>query len=474
MGFFKNITKNFKVKNQFIVFFLSTAIISLIISFIFISLFLVLSFNKKVAFSNEEYAINNTDKILNESFKNDLNHNVLRYDFNYWVILRDNTIVYSSVDDKLPMVITIKPNRYRVKVCDKNHSIFVFTPLISNNKIVGGFVQRYESNFLFELNFVDNFMQKIGPQLFSTLTVIILVVLVHFITLLSFSLIFSSTFNKSFNEVISISNKIKSGRLDFTVDSSYNNEIGDVLLALDDSLKSQWLMTEQRKDMILSLTHDIKTPIAIIYGPLELLSGNYGAISDNQKDAYIRILLNNAEKVKTLINQLNEVWDLERPNLSLNFQEVNLNEFLSYIEENLAYICNEKNIELTLSYLFSDEQCSIFDPFRIDEVLSNLVSNSLKYTKENDEILIESYFHNGYLVFKVSDTGKGFTCDTDIIFNKHYKETGDNLYKNSSGLGLYICKLIVDKHNGSIKGYNNDKGGATVEFYLPSNIGKQA
>lgn len=317
-------------------------------------------------------------------------------------------------------------------------------------------------------------MKKTGYELSSNLFIIIIIALINFIVLVLFSLIFSSGFKKSFKEIIAISNKIRNGRLDFAVDSSYKNELGDVLLALDemrialdDSLKTQWLMAEQRKDMILSLTHDIKTPITIIYGHLELLSGNYHNISDAQKESYIKILLNNAEKVKTLINQLNEVWDLERPNLSLNLQEVNLSEFISYLEDNFSCLCNEKNIKFILSHSFADDDYCKFDAFRIEETLLNLISNSLKHTTKDDKILIESFFDNNSLTFKVSDTGMGFKDTTDIIFNKHYKGNEDIIYKNSSGLGLYICKLIVEKHNGSIRAYNNNTGGATVEFSLP-------
>ena len=477
MGFFKTITKKLKIKTQFIVFFLSTSLTTLILSVVFVCLFLSISFNKKIAFSNEAYVLKNVDKILNTTFKSELDSNVLKNDFNYWVVSKDNTLIYSSIDSTISDKIPLSSKRYIIKKHDKASNktiVFVFTPLFINNELSGGFVQKYVSNFFIEFKFVDNFTQKIGYELSFNLFIIIIIVLINFIVLVLFSLIFSSCFKKSFKEIITISNKIRNGRLDFAVDSSYKNEIGDVLLALDemritldDSLKTQWLMAEQRKDMILSLTHDIKTPITIIYGHLELLSGNYHNISDTQKESYIKILLNNAEKVKTLINQLNEVWDLERPNLSLNIQEVNLSEFISYLEDNFSCLCNEKNIKFILSHSFADDDYCKFDAFRIEETLLNLISNSLKHTTKDDKILIESFFDNNSLTFKVSDTGNGFKDTTDIIFNKHYKGNEDIIYKNSSGLGLYICKLIIEKHNGSIRAYNNNTGGATVEFSLP-------
>ncbi|MFD3158781.1 ATP-binding protein (plasmid) [Haloimpatiens sp. FM7330] len=477
MGVFKHINKNLKIKTQFVLFFISTTIVSIILSLIVLTLFLSTCYNKKVACSNEVYASRNVDKIFNENFKNEIDREVLKKDFDYWIVLKNKDVLYSSTDSKLPGEISIKSNRYFTKEYDKKDKkmyVVVFTPLISNNKLKGGFVQKYKSNSIAETAVIDKLMRKVGSDLFYPLFAIISVLLIHFIVVICFSWLFSSGINKNLKKLIKISDKIKNGRLDFKIDLSYKNEIGEVLKAfeemrstLEKSLKTQWLMTQQRKDMILALTHDIKTPITIIYGHLELLSGNYGNISEKQKEDYIKILLNNADKVRRLINQLNEVWDLERPNLSLNVQAVNMDEFISCIKENIYCLCNEKKVNFVVSHSFKDTESCYFDAFRIEETLSNIISNSLKYTKENDEILLESFLKDNSLFFRVSDTGKGFTNETNIIFNKYYKENEDVAYKNSSGLGLYICKLIVEKHNGKIHAYNNTKGGATVEFSLP-------
>lgn len=477
MGVFKYINKKLKIKTQFILFFIFTTIVSIIISSIVICSVLFISYNKKLACSNEMYATRNIDKIFDENFKMEIDEQTKEKKFNYWVLLKNKDVLYSSNSSELPEGISIKSNRYSVKEYNKNDKktyMIVFTPLIFNNELKGGFVQKYISNPIVETTVIDNFIQKIGCELFFNLFSIIAIFLINIIVTVSFSLLFSFGFEKSFRKLIIMSDEIKNGRLDFTTDLSYENEIGDVLLAFEDmrlalenSLKTQWLMTQQRKDMILALTHDIKTPITIIHGHLELLSGNYTNISDKEKESYVKILLNNADIVRVLINQLNEVWDLERPNLSLNMQNVNIEEFISCIKENISYLCDEKKVNFVISHSFKGTDSCFFDAFRIEETLSNIISNALKHTKENDEILLESFLKDNSLLFRVSDTGKGFTNETDIIFNKFYKGNEDIAYKSSSGLGLYICKLIVEKHNGKIHAYNNANGGATVEFLLP-------
>ncbi|WJX08065.1 sensor histidine kinase [Bacillus cereus] len=145
--------------------------------------------------------------------------------------------------------------------------------------------------------------------------------------------------------MIKLSNHIKDGRLDFMIDTSYTNELGQVLKSFEDmritlqkSLKAQWMMEEQRKDMILSLTHDIKTPITIINGHLELLAGSYNHISEENRKTYINIMLSNSEKIKKMINELNEIWDLERPNFTLNIQKVDLNDYILELEGDYIYV----------------------------------------------------------------------------------------------------------------------------------------
>ena len=478
MGFLRYLNKNLRIKQQFIIYFILTLIISAFLSLISISSFLTIFYDKKCASSNEMFAIKNSNLILNSTFKSQLDNSISHNNLDYWVVLMDNTILYSSTDDNLPEEIYIKHNKYSIKQynnIDNKNYIYKFTPIIVDNEISGGFIQKYSYNAIAEMSLINNLIEKIGIDLFYFLFFISTsIILIPITVLFLFSWLFSHELDKNFNVLIDISNEIKNGNLNFSIDLSYKNEIGKVLMAfnemksgLENSLKTQWLMSEQRKDMILALTHDIKTPITILCGHIELLSTNYEDISAEERNKYINIMLNNANKVRQLITQLNEIWNLERPTLSLNIHPITLGEFISSIKDNIYFLCNEKKINFQLIYPLDNKDCYYFDAFRIEETIYNIISNSLKYTKANDTISLKCFVENNSLLFQISDTGKGFSEETDIIFNKYYKNKEDITYKSSSGLGLYICKLIIEKHNGKIHAYNNDSGGATVEFSLP-------
>lgn len=474
----KNLNKKLKLKTQLILFFSFTLILSLIMSIAFISCFLFAFFNKKQALQNQLYASKNSNLILDISFKDELEKQIYTKHFNYWIVNSDLETIYSYNNDELPDTIYMSSNNYLIKYynsSDKNTYIFTFTPLIVDGKLQGGFIQKYNSNSIADASVINFLIEKIGINSFYFLTIIpIGMFLIPITILLISSSLFSSLFDKNLKKLITISKRIQNNDLNFDIDLSYENEIGDVLIAINDmksalenSLKEQWLIYQQRKDMICTITHELKTPISVIYGHLELISINYDKLSYDEKVSYLNLMLNNADKIKIFVNQLNEIWDLERPELSLNIQLINLREFIKDIKKTFSHLCNEKAVNLEINLYDTENDCYHFDKFRIEEVISNIITNSLKYTNENDTILLECFCKNNLLTFKISDNGKGFTDESDVIFDKFHKNNDNIIYKNSSGLGLYICKLIIQKHNGEIIAYNNNNNGATIEFSLP-------
>ncbi len=470
----------YKIKTQFLLFFILSFIVSVILSFVLFGLLMFSFDNKRTAYNIENYVVKNRNEISNPDFQRELNEKIARAGFEYWIVSKDKSVLYTSSNLKhLPENVVISNKEYSGQEYNKDNEKtygISFKPLLDGELFQGGIVLKYRSNAFAETSVIDSLLRKTGPDWFVIFFVLFpaFLILPLFIVTI-FSILFSKGINRPLKEIVEASDQIKNGRLDFRIDASYDNELGHVLKSFEDmrgalqsSLKTQWVMEEQRKDMILSLTHNIKTPITIICGHLELLEGSYNNISEENRLKHINILLNNADKIRLMINELNEIWDLERPNFTMNIQNVNLKEYISEVERNFTYICIEKNINFLVSSSFESEETFNFDPFRMNEVLENIISNSLKYVEIGGEVLFEAYLEHKGLVFKLSDNGKGFAEETAMIFNKHYKGNADALYKNSSGLGLYICKLIVEKHGGEIFAYNNAKGGATIKILLPT------
>lgn len=481
MGRLKYLNRNLKLKTQFLLFFILSALIAAFLSIIIISICIFLFEDLKQVNEIKDYVKLNTENALDQNYQKELKRRIPD-DFDYWLFLTDDNIPYTSSSNSIPTelsnIIQNRPTE-EVNVAIDENRIISYIPLHSKS-IDGAFILEYKDTLFLNSKLINKMINKTSYSAFFNLFVFIpILILCPFITAFIFSLLLARSINKPLKELINASETIKQGRLDFVINTSYNNEIGQVLKSfeemretLQESLKKQWTMEEQRKDMILSLTHNIKTPVTILNGHLELIS-NYGQnLTSAQKKESMDVVVTNADRIRVMINQLNEIWDLERTNFSLFIQDVSLCKFTKVIKDNFDQICSKKNIAFEIVSSIHKEDTFSFDPLRMNEVFENIISNSIKFTN-NGEIKFEVKKEGDGICFKISDTGTGFNeKDLEYIFNKDYK--GDEGVKStsSSGLGLYICKLIVEKHNGKIKAYNNCSGGASIEIFLPSLMNK--
>ncbi|MDM5230897.1 HAMP domain-containing sensor histidine kinase [Lysinibacillus pakistanensis] len=479
MGRLKYLNRNLKLKTQFLLFFIISAFLAAFLSIILLLISIFLFHDLKQVNEIKDYVELNAENALNQNYQKELKRRIPD-DFDYWLFITDDNIPYTSTSNSMPIelsnIIQNRPTKEINIVTDENH-IISYIPLHSKN-IEGAFILKYKNKLFLNSKFINKIIDKTSYTAFFNLFIILpIMILCTFITAFIFSLLFARGINKPLKELINASETIKHGRLDFAINTSYNNEIGQVLKSfedmrktLQDSLKKQWTMEEQRKDMILSLTHNIKTPVTIINGHLELISSYEQSLTSNQKKESMDIIVHNADRIRVMINQLNEIWDLERTNFSLFIQDVSLSKFTKKIKDNFDQICSKENISFKIVSSIHEEDTFSFDPIRMNEVFENIISNSIKFTN-NGEIKFEIKKEEAGISFKISDTGNGFNeKELEYIFNKDYK--GDEGVKsiNSSGLGLYICKLIVEKHNGKIKGFNNGMGGASIEIFLPQSL----
>ncbi|MBU3183378.1 sensor histidine kinase [Clostridium estertheticum] len=486
MAMITYIKRNMSLKKQFFIFCILSIVLSFILTLVFVSIIGITLAPLRSVVSIEEFAETNKDKLLKKSFKvqidkkfkDEMLKNEIGNSVNYWIILKDKTILYSYINQALPKNTEIQPIQYSKKLFDEKNSEtnrLILKPLVFNGEVKGALVLKCENRFIFNIKFISKLIERSMADSFVNFLILLPAVLFSpIIIILVLSLLFAKGISEPLKQIIIWSEKIKNNDLDFKVDVSYKNEIGrvmegfeDMRAALENSLKEQWVMAKARKDMILSLTHDIKTPITVICGHLELITGPYPNITEEYKEKSLTIITNNANRVKTLINELNEVWDLEKPDFLLSRKDINLVEFLGEIEDEFFYICNEKSINFSIRHSFNEEECSNFDAFRIEEILENLISNSLRFTNEKGYISIKCLRKDEGLIFQISDSGRGFDEKyINTIFERFYKGQSSENEKNNCGLGLYICKLIVEKHNGWIKAYNNIGCGAIVEFFI--------
>lgn len=298
---------------------------------------------------------------------------------------------------------------------------------------------------------------------------------------LFYTFLFASQISKSVKtpakELMNAVEKIKSKDLDFSINCSGNdNELIDLARAMEEmrsdlmtSIVREWQLEEDRRNMVSSITHDIRTPLAIIQGHVEVLQD--GIKSNPEKlDSYLNTIEQNVKRVKILIDEMNLLEEVDNPGFILNASPIDLNDFLSNKANELRVLAIKKQIRIVTEVTDTrkDNTLVMIDYNRLAQVIDNLVGNSIRFTPESGIILMRVKIEEKMADFSIVDEGQGFSeKDLSNIFKKFYKgDPSRSIQKGHSGLGLYITKTIIEKHGGEISASNLSEGGACITFKI--------
>lgn len=210
------------------------------------------------------------------------------------------------------------------------------------------------------------------------------------------------------------------------------------------------------------LAHELKTPIQPILGFSDLIQKNT-RLDEGQKNDLLKIIARNARKLDIMTNNILDYARMENNNFKLNYERFNLLSILQELISDYSIQINKKKIRIQISFI-EDPVMINADKVRIIEVFDNLLSNAIKFT-ENGVIILSVENLNESVRISIKDTGIGIEeKNLDKLFSKFF--TTD---KMGTGLGLYISKIIVLKHSGSIYVQNNDESrGSTFTVILPN------
>ena len=228
-------------------------------------------------------------------------------------------------------------------------------------------------------------------------------------------------------------------------------------------------MYEVQMDFSSTVSHELRTPLAAIKMAIDIvMSGTAGKLTEQQKDFLTKAKVN-IDRLKRLINEILDLSKLESGNVEFSIQLANINTVISEIIDSQEAVAKSKGL-----YLEADLNMSLpriaFDGDKISQVLTNLISNAIKFT-EKGGITIRSINSEdaNYLEVVVEDTGIGIDQD-DVpkLFHK-YQQLGDPAKRKTggTGLGLSICSAIVKKHGGKIWMDSQCGRGTRVHFNLP-------
>jgi signal transduction histidine kinase len=240
---------------------------------------------------------------------------------------------------------------------------------------------------------------------------------------------------------------------------------------------------EQAKaDAISVLSHELLSPLTLIKGYTATLLELRSAITEEQQEKYLRGIETASNRLVRLLETLRDITRLEETN-SLVTQPVNVYDLLRTAAAEVQGQTTKHIIKLQPSARLPRAR---IDPEKIIQVLNNLLTNAVKYSPQGGDIEVDvqlvqdaTEMDNKFagaprialpaLVISVADSGIGIPeAELELIFEKFYRVSGDATRGISgAGLGLYICKIIVEAHGGRIWAGNRIQGGAVLSFSLP-------
>lgn len=225
------------------------------------------------------------------------------------------------------------------------------------------------------------------------------------------------------------------------------------------------------KDKFLGIAaHDIRSPLAGISGLLEtIIEGGIGEINPQQREM-LTLAFNSSKQVFNIVGDLLDISVIESGNLSLNYEPASLTQIVEERVRFHQYSIKKKNIAIQTH--LKETPPILIDKGRIEQVLDNLLSNAAKFSPENSEIHVSVTLTEKTIEFGVQDKGPGLSQhDQEKLFGIFRKLSAKPTSgEKSSGLGLAICKKIIDAHKGTIQVTSSPGDGATFTVSLPVSI----
>lgn len=242
-----------------------------------------------------------------------------------------------------------------------------------------------------------------------------------------------------------------------------------------------------KSEFISIVSHELRTPLTSIKNSLDILmTGKCGEIND-AGSKFLNMAKRNVQRLAGIINDLLDLSKIEAGKMDFHFKNINIHQVIDYVKSTLSILAKDKNIELltdetdSLPEIFADSQ-------RLEQVLTNLVSNAIKFTPEGKKIIISSKLTNAenievhpyfqeeieklkgdYIIVSVKDEGIGI-AEKDLLhaFDK-FAQIENSLSRKvgGSGLGLPIAKQLLDAHNGAIWCCSQLEKGSEFSFAIP-------
>jgi PAS domain S-box-containing protein len=224
-----------------------------------------------------------------------------------------------------------------------------------------------------------------------------------------------------------------------------------------------------KSQFVSMVSHELKAPIAAVYGFLKLISDKSMQITPDKQDEFIDRSIVRLDSLLKMVNDLLDISRMEMKTTQREIKELNLLEIIKTIMELFQLDIKRKNIEISMSYSDSIPPLS-GDQDEITRLFTNLISNGIKYNKQNGSLEINIERIDDYIVTEIKDSGIGMkSAERNNLFHEFYRVKNEFTKDiGGTGLGLSIVKRIIDSYAGKIEVDSEFGIGTSFRVFLPA------
>lgn len=300
----------------------------------------------------------------------------------------------------------------------------------------------------------------------SILSFLILVVFICIVLII----IISTTIFKAILQIKNKTQQIAENDLTaniITPDQKLNkNEITSILESLDKMRLSLLEMQNRKNQFIMGISHDLRTPVAIIKGYSEAITD--GIITDqNEIINSIKLIENKTNQLESMIDTLINFMKLNKSEIREKLANQSITDLITNFAKNSELTGNVFKRKIITDIRFDKNITVKFNEMLVLRSFENIFTNAIRYTKDFDTIQIISYLENSNVILKIKDTGIGISKEElPNIFEMFYRGTNSRL-EEGMGIGLPVVKNVMDTHGWNIEVESEKNKGTTFTIYIP-------
>ena len=335
----------------------------------------------------------------------------------------------------------------------KEDMLSVFAPISSNYKVRGYVVIHYPMSHIVEST---NGFLNIAYIMLMMLFLLSMIILIFFTEIVYVPL----------RKITAATEQYASGNMHYELSVDSEDEMGYLAASLSYMANEIARTEDDQKKFIANVSHDFRSPLTSIHGFLEAMLD--GTIPSENHEKYLKIVLNETERLTKLTNSLLTLNNLNTSGMMLNKADFDINQMIRDVADTFEGTCRDKDISIDL-VLTGNKMTVNADKDKIEQVLYNLTDNAIKFSHAGSSVKIETSEKRNKIFVSVKDSGIGIPKDDlKLVWERFYKtDLSRGKDKKGTGLGLSITKEIIKAHGENINVISTEGVGTEFIFSLP-------